>query len=155
EELKNNHQYEVKLTGLEPDRKYFYGVYDGDRLIAGGDDSHFFRTHPQAGTNKPQRFWVVGDSGKGDERQFRVHDAMKAHVAKQKRPLDFYLHVGDMAYSSGTDTEFQRNFFQPYEDTLRNVVCWPALGNHAGLSSNGKTGVGPYYDAYVVPTKGE
>ena len=44
---------------------------------------------------------------------------MRDQVAKENHPLDLYLHVGDMAYSDGTDSQFQTNFFQAYESTLR------------------------------------
>ena len=37
----------------------------------------------------------------------------------------------------------------------RHKVCWPTMGNHEGRTSSGRTGIGPYYDAYVVPTRGE
>jgi hypothetical protein len=66
-----------------------------------------------------------------------------------------FLHVGDMAYNSGLDSEFQGRFFEMYDATLRNTVCWPAMGNHEGRTSKGMAGVGPYYDCYVCPTKGE
>jgi hypothetical protein len=60
-----------------------------------------------------------------------------------------------MAYSRGRDVEFQTRFFEMYEPTLRNVVCWASMGNHEGATSKGTNGVGPYYDAYVCPTRGE
>ncbi|MCA9622428.1 MAG: metallophosphoesterase, partial [Myxococcales bacterium] len=65
------------------------------------------------------------------------------------------LHLGDMAYNTGTTNEFTSNFFAPYEDVLRHTVCWPTMGNHEGASSDSGTQSGPYYDAYVVPTAGE
>jgi hypothetical protein len=148
-------QYEARITGLEPNTTYFYAVYDGDTLIAGGDADHNFRTHPPAGKAAPMRFWVVGDSGTSGKDQRAVHDAMRAWTKEQNRPLDFYLHVGDMAYHDGTDAQFQDTFFRIYEVTLRNTVCWPTMGNHEGHTSNGAAGVGPYYDAYVVPTRAE
>lgn len=70
-------------------------------------------------------------------------------------PIDFYLHVGDMAYGKGTDEQFQNRFFAPYQKTIQEKVCWASMGNHEGFSSNGKTGIGPFYDAYVSPRKGE
>ena len=70
-------------------------------------------------------------------------------------PIDFYLHVGDMAYGKGTDQQFQERFFEPYQKTLQEKVCWASMGNHEGFNSSGKTGVGPFYDAYVCPTKAE
>src|SRR5258705_4859289 len=42
-----------------------------------------------------------------------------------------------------------------YDATLRNIVWWPTMGNHEGATSKGTNGVGPYYDAYVCPTRGE
>jgi hypothetical protein len=76
-------------------------------------------------------------------------------VQNEKRPLDFWIHVGDMAYNTGRDVEFQTRVFEMYEGTHRNKVCWPTMGNHEGATASGKTGTGPYYDAYVVPTRGE
>jgi acid phosphatase type 7 len=149
------YQYEAKVSGLTPDTKYYYGIFDGEKRLTGRDPSFHFRTHPIPGTQKPMRFWVVGDSGTGRETQSIVHSAMVQWTAKENRPIDFYLHVGDMAYSRGRDVEFQTRFFEMYEPTLRNVVCWPAMGNHEGATSKGTNGVGPYYDAYVCPTRGE
>ena len=80
---------------------------------------------------------------------------MLEFVDESDRALDMYIHVGDMAYGDGTDRQFQRNFFEVYDPTLRNTVCWPSMGNHEGHTSRGISGFGPYYDAYVVPTAAE
>lgn len=149
------YQYEAHLTGLAPDNRYFYGVFDGDHRLTEAHPSYHFNTHPVKGTAKPARIWVVGDSGTGRETQYNVHSSMTNFVARDRRPIDFYIHVGDMAYTRGRDVEFQSRFFEPYEPTLRNVVCWAAMGNHEGGTSRGTNGVGPYYDAYVCPTRGE
>ena len=148
-------QYEAKVSGLAPSTKYYYAIYNGDRMLAGGDAEHFLVTLPPAGSETDLRIWVVGDSGTGDIDQAMVHDAMRAYTAKTGRYLDQYIHVGDMAYGKGTDWEFQHHFFAPYQATLRNTVCWPSMGNHEGATSRGISGFGPYYDAYVVPTAGE
>ena len=148
-------QYEAKITGLKPGTRYFYAVYDGAKRLTAADGTYHFATHPPIGPAKPTRVWVVGDSGTGRETQAGVHTAMINWTAKEKRPIDLYLHVGDMAYSSGRDAEFQNRFFQMYHPTLRNTVCWPSMGNHEGKTSKGTTGIGPYYDAYVCPTRGE
>ena len=148
-------QYEVKLTGLTPDTRYYYAVFDGQRRLTEVDESYHFVTHPIPGTPRPMRFWVVGDSGTGRETQHNVHGAMVGYVANDKRPIDFYLHLGDMAYQRGKDVEFQTRFFEAYEPTLRHVVCWATMGNHEGSTSKGTNGTGPYYDAYVLPGRGE
>ena len=115
-------QYDATIVSLNADTTYYYAISNGTTAFAGGDADHFFRTHPEAGKAKPVRIWVVGDSGTGDERQAAVYQAMRDYVTKQKHPLDLYLHVGDMAYPSGTDDEFQRTFFDIYQPTLRNTV---------------------------------
>lgn len=148
-------QYEARITGLTPDTRYYYAVYDGNRRLTEPDPSYHFVTHPPKGPARPARFWVVGDSGTGRWQQHDVHGAMLEWTAAQKRPIDFYLHLGDMAYQRGRDVEFQTRFFETYEPTLRHVVCWPTMGNHEGGTSKGTNGVGPYYDAYVCPTRGE
>jgi hypothetical protein len=151
----NTHQYEAQVSGLPPGSRHYYAIYDGDRLLAGGDDDHYFVAHPLIGTRSDMRIWVGADSGTGEEDQAMVHDAMRGYVAGSGRPIDHYIHVGDMAYSDGTDREFQDTFFAPYQATLRNTVCWPSMGNHEGHTSRRLSGFGPYYDAYVVPTRAE
>ncbi len=148
-------QYEAHVTGLTPSTVYYYGLFDGNKRLTPEDSSYRFVTHPTLGQARKTRFWIVGDSGTGREPQISVHSAMTQFVQKDRRPLDFYLHVGDMAYTKGRDAEFQEKFFEPYEPTLRNVVCWAAMGNHEGGTSKGTTGIGPYYDAYVCPTRAE
>ena len=148
-------QYEAGIKDLEPETSYYYAVFDGAKRLTPEDASYRFTTHPKPGPERPVRFWVIGDGGTGREPQVAVHDAMRKTVESEKQPLDFWIHVGDMAYDNGRDVEFQTRFFEMYESTLRNKVCWPAMGNHEGFTSSGKTGTGPYYDAYVVPTRGE
>ena len=145
--------HEVRITGLSPDTRYYYEVRGDGEVLAGGDEAHFFVTHPAEGTRPKFRFWVVGDSGTGNSNQAAVRDAM-VDYAGQTQP-DFYVHVGDMAYDDGTYAEFTTNFFAPYEDILRNTVVWPALGNHEGHSADSATESGPYYGAYVLPRQGE
>ena len=148
-------QYEMKLSDLEPDTRYYYAIYDGEEKLAGGDADHFFRTHPERGTDAPIRIWAVGDSGKGNEVQRGVyHGALKV-LEEDGKPLNMYLHVGDMAYTHGRDLEFQTGFFDMYQTTLRHAVCWPSMGNHEGHTSDGLIQTGPYYDAYVSPARGE
>jgi hypothetical protein len=151
----NHRQYEASITGLKPSTTYFYAVFDGDQRITPADQSYHFNTHPVPGSEAPLYFWVVGDSGTGGRAQGQVHQAMVDHLNTTGRKLDLYLHVGDMAYGSGTNKEFQDRFFNMYEPTLRNTVCWASMGNHEGRTSKGENGVGPFYDAYICPTKAE
>jgi len=144
-------QHEVELTGLSPDTRYCYAIHADGRALSGPDETHCFTTAPDG--PKPFSFWVVGDSGTGSGKQGRVRDQMLIH---QRGALPAaYIHVGDMAYSSGTHDEFQRKFFEMYPTVLRQVPSFPAIGNHEGTSSDSLTGTGPYYEAYAVPTQGQ
>ncbi len=146
-------QYEVKLHGLKSNTSFRYALHDGEQVLGSQEEELTFSTHPRMGAQEPTRIWVVGDSGTGEQHQRDVHQAMRDFTAD--KPIDFYLHVGDMAYGQGTDDQFQTRFFEPYQRTLQETVCWPSMGNHEGRNSNGATGIGPYYDAYVCPTAGE
>ena len=148
-------QFEASITGLKPQTTYYYAIFDGEKRITPADASYRFKTHPVPGTETPVHFWVVGDSGTGSKDQAAVHTAMVNHVKKIGSPLDLYLHVGDMAYTHGTNQQFSDKFFKMYEPTLRHTVCWASMGNHEGHTSKGATGIGPFYDAYICPTKGE
>jgi MYXO-CTERM domain-containing protein len=147
-------QHEVKVTGLSPNTRYYYSVGTSGKTLAGGDADHFFVTAPTAGTKKKFRAWIVGDSGTGNSNQMDVRNAMLQRTGPHYRP-HIYLHMGDMAYSDGTTSEFTTRFFAPYETLLRNTVTWPTLGNHEGHSSDSQTQTGPYYTAYVIPKAGE
>lgn len=148
-------QYEARLTGLVPSTRYYYTVLDGDHPLTPQGETYSFVTPPPIGTVQPIRFWALGDSGTGRRAQSDVHEAMRATVQREQKPIDFWLHLGDMAYGTGRDVEFQSRFFESYDLSLRSSVCWPTMGNHEGATSKGTTGIGPYYDAYVVPTRGE
>ena len=148
-------QFEATLTGLKPLTSYYYAIYDGEKRLTSADTSYRFKTNPVPGSDTPVYFWVVGDSGTGGKAQAQVHTSMVEHTAKSGRPIDLYLHVGDMAYGSGTNKEFSDRFFKMYEPTLRNTVCWGSMGNHEGRTSKGATGIGPFYDAFISPTKAE
>ena len=148
-------QYEARLMGLTAATKYYYAVFDGEKRLTPADESYSFTTPPPVGTRPPVRFWALGDGGTGRPDQAAVYRAMLEVTAREKHPLDLWLHLGDMAYGTGRDVEFQSRFFESYEGALRSSVCWPTMGNHEGFTSKGTTGVGPYYDAYVMPRRGE
>ncbi len=148
-------QFEAKISNLDPNSTYYYSVFDGEKRLTPKDSSYYFKTHPKPGSKSPLYFWVVGDSGTGGENQAKVHTAMRKYNQVKNLELDMYIHVGDMAYTSGTDGEFSERFFKMYEPTLRNTVCWAAMGNHEGKTSKGEDGIGPYYDAYICPKAAE
>ncbi|MBS1153469.1 MAG: hypothetical protein H6Q89_5167, partial [Myxococcaceae bacterium] len=153
-------EHVVKLTGLTANTRYFYSVGTATTVRAPASSAdapqHYFDTHPAPGTKQRFRFWVVGDDGTGGSTQTTMIQGAKTFLARPGQAWpDFFVHVGDMAYNSGTDLEFTTRHFAPHQSMMRNMVVWPALGNHEGQSSNGATGAGPYFDAYVLPKAAE
>lgn len=146
-------QHEVKINGLSPDTTYYYEVGATGAPLAGADAAHYFKTSPPAGQKKKFRAWVLGDSGTGNQNQAAVRDAMIAHTGLYKPHL--FLHMGDIAYTSGTTAQFTNYFFGAYPTILQSTPVWPTLGNHEGQSSDSATQTGTYYTAYVLPAAGE
>ncbi len=126
-------EHEVRITGLQPDTRYYYRIEANGIPRYQGED-YRFRTPPAAGAATPVRFWVLGDPGYANPGQSAVRDAavgwMKGHPRKNRPMLDFIMTTGDNAYRSGTNQQFQDNFFVPYEKLLRNYSVWPIYGNH-------------------------
>ena len=144
----------VTLTGLTAATKYFYNVGTAtDGIQGGGTTNHFFVTAPPVGSATPIRAWVLGDSGENSVNQRNVRDAMLNETAAN--PPDIILHMGDIAYENGTDAEFTTKHFAVYQDILRQTPLWPTLGNHESPSVNTSLGIGPYYEAHVLPSSGQ
>lgn len=144
-------EHEVQLAGLTPATRYFYSIGSTTETLAGADGEHFFFTSPTPGSTDPVHVWVLGDSGAGDAFAAAVRDAFEA----SGDPADLWLMLGDNAYQSGTDVEYQNAVFNMYPRQLRTSVLWPTLGNHDGLSADSATLTGPYYDIFTLPTAGE
>ena len=145
--LRTNH--EVMLTGLTPDTPYCYAVGTTTTTLAGGDPSYCFTTAPSVGTPDGTRIWVLGDSGTADANARAVRDAFYGWMGTQTPNL--FLMLGDNAYETGTDAQFQAAVFDMYPETLRRAVLWPTLGNHDGATADSATGTGPYYDIFTLP----
>jgi tetratricopeptide (TPR) repeat protein len=143
-------EHEITLTGLAANTRYYYSVGTGSLPLAGGDADHTFVTAPVPGTPKPTRIWVIGDSGTANTNAAAVRDAFAAYGAS--RPADLWLMLGDNAYSSGTDAQYQAAVFAMYPALLRTTVLWPTRGNHdlvyAGANND-------YYDIFSLPTAAE
>lgn len=146
-------EHEVLLNGLTPSQRYYYAVGDGVQMLAGATADFFFVTSPPPGTAMPTRIWALGDSGTADANARAVRDAYLAFAGS--RHTDLLLMLGDNAYSSGTDQEYQRAVFDTYPTILRNTFLWPTMGNHDGIMARSATLTGPYYDSFSLPAQGQ
>lgn len=149
-------EHMVTLTNLLPDTKYFYAVGTTETNLAGGPD-YYFVTSPNQ--TKPVRIWAIGDSGSAtahlqgmpgyEGMQVAVRDAYYAFAGS--RPTDVWLMLGDNAYLSGTDQQYQDTVFDIYPTLLRRCVLWPTIGNHDVTSFNGFA----YLQIFSLPTQAE
>jgi hypothetical protein len=143
----------IPITGLTPDMVYYYTVGSADGMLAGGDEQHAFTTPPETGVAKSTRIWVLGDPGTGDANQRGVRDAFYG-FAGTTAP-DLCLLLGDNAYDSGTDSEYQAGIFEVYGSELRKSPFWSCLGNHDTAQSTAFVDTYPYFDIFTFPTAGE
>ena len=127
-------EHEVTLAGLTADTTYFYSIGSTTEVLAGGDVDHTFTTAPTTGTAQPTRIWVIGDSGTGNADAENVRDAYLAYTGSS--PTDVWLMLGDNAYWSGLDNEYQKKVFDIYPSFLRTTPVWPTLGNHDGYTAD-------------------
>lgn len=139
----------IKLHNLKPGTLYYYQTgavtgYNNKHL-----DKQWFYTHPEDVT--PTRIWVIGDSGEAGDILNQVRDSALSWM--QSNPLDqngsdesaekqsdgttgevplmnIWISLGDLAYRSGTNAQFQASLFDPFEDLLANTSIWPVYGNH-------------------------
>jgi hypothetical protein len=126
----------ARLADLEPDQTYCYA-------ITGLTEPAGFRTAPLPGSGKPVRFVVFGDSG-GGPLQGEVRDQLDTVR------FDLMLHVGDIAYGSGTLAELESQFFAEYASILGSVPVFPTSGNHDYRTEGGA----PFRQVFALPENG-
>jgi hypothetical protein len=146
-------EHEVLVSGLSSATKYFYSVGSTSQVFAGNDANHFFVTSPVAGTATPTRIWVLGDSGTANTNAQAVRNAYLNFTGSTYTNL--WLMLGDNAYETGTDSEFQAAVFDMYPTVLRQSVLWPTLGNHDTAQSSNPPASLPYFAMFTLPTNAQ
>jgi hypothetical protein len=68
------------------------------------------------------------------------------------RDADIWLMLGDNAYTTGSDQEYQTAVFDMYESLLKKTVVWPTRGNHDFVFAPPAS---DYYDIFTMPAAGE
>lgn len=130
----------ASIAGLAPETTYCYAVIAGDAVLRRGG----FRTAPAAGSGRAVTFVAFGDSGDGGADQ----RAVLAQIGAV--PFDLMIHLGDIAYGSGTPLELERYFFGVYAGLLRLIPAFPASGNHEYETAD----AAPFRAAFVLPDNG-
>src|SRR6185369_2642542 len=147
-----NRDHVVTVNGLSPNTKYYYSVGTTSGLSV-GDPNFFFVTAPSAGMSKPTRIWVLGDSGTADANAANVRNGYLNFTGA--RGTDLLLMLGDNAYETGLDSDYQTAVFNMYPTVLENTVIWPTLGNHDTAQSTSFNDSYPYFSIFTLPKNGE
>jgi|GEM_PF-969108 len=148
--------HNLQITGLQPQTKYYYQIEAIDnQILVSASDSMFFKTAPPIGSRDTSyRMWVLGDCGTANANQRAVRDAYYNYAGGDH--TDLILFLGDNAYNSGTDSEYQFAIFEDmYEDILRQTVSISCPGNHDLYTANSNDETGPYYDIFTLPKNAE
>ena len=141
-------EHDIRIVGLDPATRYYYAVGTMNDVIA-GDSSYSFCTAPRDGAGASTRAWVLGDSGAPGPTVYAVRDA---YAEWNRQTTDLWLMLGDNAYSSGLDSEYQSAVFDAFPIMLRQCVLWPTRGNHDVLHSGPNN---DYYEIFTMPGAGE
>jgi len=152
-ELEPGEAHELRLTGLEPSQRYYYAVGNTRAMFYGGSEDDWFMTAPETGADEEAvRLWVIGDSGSPGKVQQAVRDAMTTWVTNNPREdepyLDQWLALGDNAYRSGSNRQYQAALFDAYPAILKNIALWPAYGNHDARRR-------AFFDIFSLPEQAE
>lgn len=146
-------EHRMAIGPFLPHQTVFYAVGDPSGVLAGDDAEHRFVTARSAGDWRPLRIWVVGDSGTADAGAVAVRDGFAIFAGGL--PPDLWMMLGDNAYLTGTDAEYQAAVFEMYPEVLRATSLWPALGNHDAISSDSPTQSGPFFSSFSLPRGGQ
>ncbi len=147
-------EHSIPLAGLEPSTRYYYSIGTSNEVFASGPD-HYFHTSPLPGTRRPVRIWAIGDCGTasvGYPGSRLVRDAYYSFA--ETNHTDVWLMLGDNAYFSGTDSEYQLAVFDVYQQMLRNTILWSTIGNHEtyGPDEHGQIA---YHGIFSLPQNGQ
>jgi predicted MPP superfamily phosphohydrolase len=151
----------VQISGLTADTKYWYSIGSSTQTLQSANTNNFL-TLPLSSTTRKLRFLALGDCGTNSANQVNVKNTFINYIGSND--IDAMLLLGDNAYTTGTDAEFQTNFFNIYkDDLLKYYKLYPSPGNHDygnNPANTGKTGSTPalsmpYHLNFSVPSAGQ
>ncbi len=145
----------VQLTGLAVNTKYFYSIGSTSQILQ-GDADNYFRTAPSAVSNQKVRILAMGDMGNNSTSQVNVRNAYLNYNGTKY--TDIWMLLGDNAYEQGTESNYNTNFFNIYQQNLtKNHVLWPAPGNHDYANNAARQADHniAYYKIFSLPSNSE
>jgi predicted phosphodiesterase len=127
------------LENLVPNTRYYYTVFNGNDTVV--EDASFLTA--KLPENDTLSFFVLGDSGTGNQAQEDVRDALITNYNEDA--VDLLLHVGDVHQQAGD--EYDSVHFDVYQPLLQELGFFAAIGNHDTYTDNG----GPFLDSFYPP----
>ncbi len=109
------------VSGLQPNTEYHYRIINRFGARETVSDWSSFRTFKESGD---VTFHVLGDSGWGTLPQYQIAEQMA------RSPADLLMHVGDIVYYSITHYNADLRCFSVYQDQMKTMPWFVALGNH-------------------------
>ncbi len=141
-------KHELLLADLQADTRYYFALNQQHT-----DPNQWFKTQVAPQSNAPVRLWVMGDTGVAGKKQQQVKHAALQWM--QQNPLNnnttnanLWLLLGDIAYRSGTQEQYQKALFEAYADVIKNTAIWPVYGNHDDRRWS-------YFDIFTLPEQGQ
>ena len=148
-------EHEVRITGLIADTKYYYTIGTTSGVIS-ANQYNYFVTAPLTTANRKFRIMAIGDCGMGNDNQRDTRDALMNFMGTNE--ADALITMGDNAYSTGTDAQFQTGFFDIYDETImRYNKLYTSPGNHdyQNTQTNAHLRNTAYYNNFSNPTAAE
>lgn len=137
-------KHKITLAKLDACTRYYYKVIS-DSLVIDNMGRSFTTLCKTADF---QRLWVIGDSGDNTKNQRKVYNQMNKLIHRDYTKLDMWLLLGDNAYTSGTQKQFNKSLFKPFIELVKRFTPWAAPGNHDARRW-------AFYDIFDFPANGE
>lgn len=135
----------VKVSGLRPSKTYTYTISQNHQGS--------FHTKPKSGDPTSVRIWALGDFGYDTPNQKAVAASVKNFMAA--KPIDAWIWLGDNAYNTGKEEEYQKYVFDVYQaDFFPNLALYPSPGNHDYAGKHDPTKP-PYFTIFSLPSGGQ
>jgi hypothetical protein len=146
-------EHVIKIGGLDQFIRFFYSVGTRTTSLASGN-SYRFRTNPE--DHHPGiklRVLALGNVGTGDSNEIAVLNGYQTFTGTNQTHLMMLL--GNNAYPSGTDSDYQTDLFNLYTTMLRQVSVIPTLGVIDTAGSTNPPSSLPYFNIFTLPSAAE
>jgi len=128
--------HEIMLDELNVETEYYYQV------ISNSTKSKVYTFKTAVERDSPFTFAVYGDNKNGPHNHKRIADLIFS-----KRP-GFAIHCGDMVNRGYIYKQWEKFFFTPAREMMREIPLFPLLGNHEEHAQL-------YYDFFSLPNNAQ